>query len=166
MPTVVALGIDDNQRVAEARRLVRGDSSEPYLSLAVFDEAGVSEIEPACTTLAGELAPTTIDISGLGTFQGDSPVIFASVILTEELRVLHTSVHRALSGFQSRRYYNPGAWAPHITLGMCENHRSAEAVFSRLLPHSLRGEYTSSTLLLISLPPVSIKRRYELSGRT
>jgi len=93
-------------------------------------------------------------------------VIFASVTLTEELRLLHASVHNAFPRFRSRPYYDPGAWVPHITLGMCENYRSAESAFSKLLPHSLRGKYKGSALLLVSLPVVSIERRYELSGRT
>jgi hypothetical protein len=166
VPTVVALGIDDHLRIKDARKLVGGDPSEPYLSLAVFDDAEYSEIEPGCAPLVAELTPTTIDVSGLGTFQGDSPVVFASVILTEELRILHSLVHKAFPGFRNRPYYDPGVWVPHITMRMCEDHRAAEAVFARLLPHSLRGRHTSSALLLISLPPVSIERRYELSGRT
>lgn len=164
--TVVALALDDHLRVAEARRLVDGDPSEPYLSLAVFDAAQSSEIARCCASLAVELAPITIEISGLGTFQGESPVIFAAVTLTEELRLLHASVHKAFPEFPSRPYYEPGAWVPHITLGVCETNSAAESMSSRLLPCTLRGKYTSSALLQVSVPPVSIEQRYELSGHT
>lgn len=166
MPTVVALGIDCCEPISDARRLAGGDSSEPYLSLAVFDDVPTSDIEAGSASLAVELAPTIVDVSGVGTFQGDSPVVYASVILTEELRTLHASVHEAFKGLKSRPYYIPGSWVPHITLGFCENHIEAEAIFSRLLPHLLRGKYSGSALLLVSVPPVSIDRRYEISSRT
>jgi len=164
--TVVALEIDDHQPISDAHRLVDRAPSEPYLSLAVFDDVGASEIEAGFTSLASKLPPTTIEISGLGTFQGESPVIYASVILTEGLRTLHASVHESFQGLRCRPYYTPGAWVPHITLAVCENHSEAEGAISRLLPHTLRGSYNGSALLLVSMPPVSIERRYELSGRT
>jgi len=58
----VALGIDDHPRISEARGLIDGDPSEPYLSLAVFDDAEGSEIETGCASSAAKLASTRIEI--------------------------------------------------------------------------------------------------------
>ncbi|MCP5189336.1 MAG: 2'-5' RNA ligase family protein [Pseudomonadales bacterium] len=163
---IVALGINDHHRISKARNMVYGNPSEPYLSLAVFDDTEASKIEAGCEILAAKLARTTISVSGLGIFQGDAPVIFASVTLTENLRVLHTSVHKTFPQLLSRPYYQPGAWDPHITLAMCDTISAAESKLSSLLPFSLRGTYTGSELLLVSAPPVCIEKRFDLRDRT
>jgi 2'-5' RNA ligase len=166
MPFVVGLGVNENEPLIDARRLVGGDETEPYLSLAVFDSASTTELEAGCTSLATELSATRIEVSGVGTFQGETPAIYASVILTEELRLLHAIVHDAFQDLECRPYYVPGSWVPHITVCMCKDNIEAESVFSRVLPLSIRGSYSASTLLLVSSPPVSIVRRYDLPNRS
>lgn len=161
MATVVALAVDDYGRIARAREKVGGDVGEPYLSLAVLDEVEIAAIEYCCAAVAARTLAMKTRVSGIATFQGESPVIYASVVFTEELRTLHACVHEALGKHTSRKNYHPGEWVPHITLCVAQGARGAVEAFSQLLPCSLRGEYTSSALLLVSLSPPEIQRRYQ-----
>jgi len=162
MTCVIGLGIEDEGTLSNARRLVGGDEGDPYLSLAVCDRLNVAALGDLCAALANDLQAIRIAVSGIATFQGNAPVIYAAVLMTERLRLLHARVHSELPPHASRSTYEVGYWTPHITLKICAGHADAVATFAELLPEPIRGLYRATSLVVVSGPPPVIEQRYAL----
>lgn len=162
MTCVIGLGIDDEGVLSGARRLVSGEEGELYLSLAVCDRLPAAVLGELCESLAAELPSIRIGVSGIATFQGDAPVIYAAVLFTERLRLLHARVHSALPHGASRSTYEVGYWAPHITLRICADRADAVATFADLLGEPIRGLYHATSLVVVTGPPPVVEHRCAL----
>jgi 2'-5' RNA ligase len=90
----------------------------PHVSFQVARDYDRPALEAALERFAEETAPIVIRTTGLGTFQGEWPVVFVAVEKDATLRAFQQRVWEA--GLPSARgafdYYRPDTWVPHITL--------------------------------------------------
>ena len=162
MVTVIALGIDEPDRIKAGKAAISSDDGEPYLSLAVFDELDTEALGGAVSRFKS--SKIEIGVSGLGVFPNEKPVIYASVLASNALLALHRDLYDCLGelGEQARPNYQPGTWMPHITMHVSDDLASVPQDISVLLDHPVRGRYNCSEILLLSGPPPSIDERFEL----
>lgn len=66
---------------------------QPYLRLAMFDEADESIVSKSVSGFAGKTKSLQIGFSGFGIFPNENPVIYASVLASDSLLILHTSLY-------------------------------------------------------------------------
>ena len=162
MVTVIALGIDKPDRIKAGKAAIGSDDSEPYLSLAVFDELDTVALGGAVGQFKS--SKIAIGVSGLGIFPNEKPVIYASVLASNALLALHRALYECLGelGEQARPNYHPGNWMPHITMHVSDDLASIPQDISVLLNHPVRGRYNCSEILVVSGPPPSIDERFAL----
>lgn len=92
----------------------------PHVSIAVYESVDLRALERAVRGWAATArAEVPVTLSSLGLFPGKDRVIFLGVTMTPELLHLHGSFHRdwSPSDVEPWRYYLPGIWVPHCTLG-------------------------------------------------
>jgi 2'-5' RNA ligase len=118
----------------------------PHISYQVAQDYDRTSLETALEELARDTLPMSIRTTGLGTFDGNWPVIFVAVEKDEALREFHkrvweTCLPHARDVFS---YYHPDSWVPHITLAHGEERTSvplsAELV-ERILENLNTGVY-------------------------
>ncbi|MGA9839484.1 MAG: 2'-5' RNA ligase family protein [Thermoplasmata archaeon] len=90
----------------------------PHISYQVAQDYDRPSLETALEELARDTPPISIRTTGLGSFDGNWPVLFVAVQKDEALRELHqrvweTCLPHARDVFS---YYHPDPWVPHITL--------------------------------------------------
>ena len=110
---------------------------EPHLSLTVADdlEHAVTAMDPAKV-----LPSATVAFEVLGSFP--SGVLLLAAVPDQRLLTAQLHAYEACAGAEVWRFYEPGRWNPHITLGYgytpTQIGRAAELVLP-LLPLTLTG---------------------------
>jgi 2'-5' RNA ligase len=76
-----------------------------------------------------------LSLGHIGVFPGEEGVVFAGATPTDELMELHANVHFLLDGYaeETRSYYLPGRWVPHVTLAIRLDGRERAAAVRWLL---------------------------------
>ena len=90
--------------------------ARPHLTLTILESEAIPS--SLLRAFAGDAQPREILLTSLGTFGGDSGVIFVAPTPDEGLLELHRALHARLSAtaLTSRHAYQPGRWVPHCTL--------------------------------------------------
>ncbi|MCB0009080.1 MAG: 2'-5' RNA ligase family protein [Anaerolineales bacterium] len=85
-----------------------------YHVAAIYDTG----LAPALQQLAGQIAPFTLQTTGLGLFTGPEPVLYLALVRNQALTTVHERVWAVgeQHGLESVAYYEPAGWVPHITL--------------------------------------------------
>jgi 2'-5' RNA ligase len=99
---------------------VRRIGNVHHVSLGVYDEVEADRFSAALAQFAETVEPIAIRLANIGIFPGARSVLYLGPVVTESLLALHWRLHAALGEFASAcwGHYLPGAWVPHVTLGM------------------------------------------------
>ena len=91
----------------------------PHFSYHVAQHYEVEKVAPLLEQITGNISRFQIRMSGIGIFNGASPVIYIPVVRSLELSQLHEELWKELSSVSSgiQEYYSPAQWMPHITIG-------------------------------------------------
>lgn len=90
----------------------------PHLTIAAIEAKSVDELVKPFETLKGTIGAGDIQIVSVGMLL--PYVIYATPVLNAYLSELSEGVFKAIkdiSGTTISKYYKPGNWLPHITLG-------------------------------------------------
>ena len=70
--------------------------------------------------LGNEISPFEIQISGLGIFQGPSPILYLPIVKTKFLFDIHSKILGSISPYiaEASDFYKENNWIPHITLAI------------------------------------------------
>jgi 2'-5' RNA ligase len=90
----------------------------PHVTLAVYETIDRASFVPAARQHLSSWRPFPIVFAGLGVFLNDSPTVYLTVTLSNQLHSLHRDVQELLRGRAQgpRAYYLRDAWIPHATL--------------------------------------------------
>jgi 2'-5' RNA ligase len=125
----------------------------PHFSYHVATSYDLTRLEAALRRAARQLRPFRVRTTGLGIFQGKTPVVYVPVVRSPELTALHRRlwplIDKAAGG--TLDYYRPEHWVPHITLGHGDiQPEHLPDVVRVLSEHDLTWELTVSNLAVIS----------------
>jgi 2'-5' RNA ligase len=90
----------------------------PHFSWLSAENYNVEKIETVLAEISQETAPFLIHTSGIGIFTGTAPVLYLSIVKTEQLLLLHKRIWESVVpyGHENNLFYRPDSWIPHITL--------------------------------------------------
>ncbi len=90
----------------------------PHVTLGVCGELNVSKFSDELRKLAKSIDEVPFDLSSVGIFPNDPPVVFLSLTQTNKLRDIHSKIHSLMADHGSAPvpYYLPESWVPHCTL--------------------------------------------------
>lgn len=90
----------------------------PHFSFHIAERYDLEELDQKITAVTASIQPFRIKTSGISIFTGRSPVVFLSVVATQELLSIHRQLWESTTRTSERlsQYYSPGSWVPHITL--------------------------------------------------
>ena len=90
----------------------------PHMTISALEARNVDVLVPGFTSLEGTLNSQEIQIVSLGQFL--PYVFYGAPVLNDYLQQLSQKVFdtfKDIPGVTVSRYYQPGSWLPHITLG-------------------------------------------------
>jgi 2'-5' RNA ligase len=132
-----------------------GMELRPHVSLASFECEHLKLLEQALQEFAGQQPHLEVKLDAIGVFPPPENILFLAPVVTPALLDLHDRVNRLAARF-ARNFdplYQPGAWIPHITLGM----ELTDEQIGKALPIIRREELFStvrlSELALLTYPP-------------
>lgn len=90
----------------------------PHVTLLGFDDLTHPQVKDLLERLSQATAPFQLEACGLGFFNDPAPILYAPVVQTPALHLLHRALHGQLLDLGGKVYdlYTPGRWVPHITL--------------------------------------------------
>lgn len=99
--------------------LVNHDNSEyAHISWIISQQMDVLKVEKTLKTISSTQSPMLISSGGLGIFSGEKPVVTLQLVRNSSLNILHNKVwtkcHKDMEN--SKPYYSPDFWMPHVTL--------------------------------------------------
>jgi 2'-5' RNA ligase len=116
------VAILDGASAEAVRRLVpaagHGALDTPHLTFAAASAFDLEHTEAALKSIARSVSPFATRTAGLGLFTGPDAVLYAAVVRTSRLNLLHRSIHQeALKGAAGLDpLYDPEQWVPHLTI--------------------------------------------------
>jgi 2'-5' RNA ligase len=95
-----------------------GMTSLPHFSWQSAEKYDIEKLDRVMRGLSDEFAPFTVHTSGLGLFTGSYPVLYLSLVKSEQLLILHKKIWFQIGPFAEKisQYYSPDFWVPHITI--------------------------------------------------
>ena len=92
----------------------------PHITLAAYEELDPEAVQDAFRSFACEETPEPVTLTSVGTFPGDEGVVYLAPVVTRGLLALHAGFHERFADHVEAAYphYLPGAWVPHVTLGL------------------------------------------------
>lgn len=90
----------------------------PHVTLLGFDGLTHPDVKDLLERLSQGTAPFELEACGIGVFNDPAPILYAPVVQTPALHLLHRAVYEQLRELGGHVYelYAPGRWVPHITL--------------------------------------------------
>ena len=142
----------------------------PHLTLLAFEELPHPQVNELLARVSQATAPFTLEASGIGVFNDPARILFAPVVQTPGLNLLHRLLYEDLKEMGARisDLYAPGRWVPHITLAQGQGTAATygEAVAFLLGEHlKLPFEVRNLTLLDWIGPRYEPCERFPLMGR-
>ena len=136
----------------------------PHISLAVFDEVDVTELDRVVRRFAVDAVPLDISMSSIGMFPNERPTAVVFPTMTASLMEAHRRFHEDMGTMAQGcgDYYKPDHWSPHLTLGTSDSLASALEILSAAYQAKLRGEYLFDEISLIGWYPVQTISSYKL----
>jgi 2'-5' RNA ligase len=155
-----AAGTRDFDRLAGLIERVDAAISTPgrlghthHITLGVYDELDIAGIEHVLS----EIASVALEITfpAICIFPGERSVLFAAPKVTNDLLDFHERYHQLAEPYGNcDNHYKPGAWFPHMTLGVnlarCDRSAALNAVSDEWTPVTCRLD----TIRLIHFSPV------------
>lgn len=141
----------------------------PHLSYLVGESSQSGALGAALARAAAAIGPVTVNIDGLGVFDGPQPVVFLRVVRSPALLEIHSRLldaTRALWESVSPHYVTE-AWSPHVTLGLRDlAPGQVGAVLADLRQRSVRftTRLDSFNLVHVVFPHHFCLGRWELGG--
>jgi len=138
----------------------------PHLSLAVFERIDPDENYNTLRAFAECCPPMTIRLSAVGTFPGDTGIVFLSPVVTPELLALHERLHKRLdaAGTPSMDYYRPGRWIPHCSVALDVPDSKLSLAIDLSRKSDVFGEATLTDISLVSFHPAREWYTFDLTG--
>jgi 2'-5' RNA ligase len=127
MPAVVSLldaqHTQDVERlwdaVAEHLGIEKIPYAYPHLTYhAATYYANAAQLLPTLQTLAQNLTPFEIRVSGVGIFTYPRRVLYLPVARNEALSALQQQVYTLMRGATQELFYSPEYWLPHVSLSV------------------------------------------------
>jgi 2'-5' RNA ligase len=128
MPYAVTLPLDNAaaahvQRMWRALSKLAGDDDVqrlgyiPHITLALLsDTVPLDEVADTVRVIAKRWTAFSVVLVGIGVFPRPTSVVWVAPAMTQQLLMLHSELHAALSAFPVHPHYQPGGWVPHVTL--------------------------------------------------
>lgn len=135
----------------------------PHISLAIIEDINVSEVGMIIEkSIEGEVI-FDIKLSGVGSFPSDEGVLFLSVDHSDTLINFHKILHKHLEHINGHsKYYLPGFWFPHCTLGMNIDKLKMQDAFDIIKEDFVPLDVRIETIKLIEFDPVKVIQSYRL----
>jgi 2'-5' RNA ligase superfamily len=124
----------------------------PHFSYNVAQHYEVDKVLPVLKRITSNITTFQVRTSGIGIFNGASPVIYIPVVRSLELSQLHEELWNELStaGTGIQEYYSPAQWMPHITIGFGDINRDNLPTIVRWLnERDFTWEFTVDNLAFI-----------------
>ncbi len=124
----------------------------PHMSYHVARGYEWTQLEPLLTSLTAEVAPFTIQTTGLGLFTGDTPILHVPVVRTLALSQFHQRLWDMLAPLaqDAGHNYHPQNWVPHITLAYGDlNKENLPPIIQTLSQRRFDWQLTVDNLALI-----------------
>ena len=140
--------------------------SRPHLTLAIFDEVRLEEMEPGLESFARDIPPFPVAFWSLGAFGAPRGVVVLAAGVTQRLLEIHAAFHRRFGGLGTRPWgvYLPGRWVPHATLATGVPERALPKAFALAAEVPLPIEGTVRELAVVKFPPAEYLYTCELTG--
>jgi 2'-5' RNA ligase len=92
--------------------------ARPHLTLVVFDDADLAELEVCVRRAALETRSFPVALSAVGVFPAAECVVFLAPVVSEEILAAHRTLQDLLPRFTDSAWplYTPARWVPHTTL--------------------------------------------------
>lgn len=179
MPLSVELRFDDalSARIVEIWRALAAidvcpmppGEAAPHVSLAVYDhERGIDPARLAAMIdrLAGDREPLPVTFSSIGAFLSEERVLFLAPVTSRPLLDLHAAWHALAADLAAScwRYYLPGRWVPHCTLGTGLTTSGLAAAIAHLCERWTPLAGSLQSLALIRAQPAEVLYQRPLSG--
>lgn len=136
---------------------VQGVYSTPYphFSYHVANQYNLATLEPLLYAFASEQKPFQVRTAGLGIFTGQQPVLYIPVVRNPQLTQFHHALWQQLVASEqaskdSRDYYAPDNWMPHITIAAHDvDCQMLTNIVNYLGTHSFNWDISIDTIALI-----------------
>ncbi len=93
-------------------------AARPHISLALYSDYDLDALEKKVKEFTASHSSVKLKLSGIGTFPGDSAVVFLIPTVSEKLVDLHSEFHTEFDreGGHYSNHYQPEYWVPHCTV--------------------------------------------------
>jgi len=132
--------------------------NSPHIGTAIFD----SYDEKLATTILPDFAekhpPISLQFAGMGIFTGESPVIYFSPVVTNELLELHKELNTLMFPYINNplSLYMPGNWMPHCTIGFKFPKKNLSEIIHELNNIEFPIDFIINSFQLIEIPVKTI----------
>ena len=94
----------------------------PHVTLMGFEELDHPPVKDLLERVSQASAPFELEACGLGLFNEPARILYAPVVLTPSLNLMHRVLYEELKELGARipKYYRPSHWVPHLTLAQGE----------------------------------------------
>ena len=130
----------------------------PHVSYHIAEGYDFARTEAALARVAAQVQPFTVQMTGLGAFEGPEVVLYLAVARNAALDRLHAALWQALAeagvAQGASPLYAPDTWIPHITLAQGDLTADLlHAIQSAWAERDMRREIWVSDLTLLSQAP-------------
>jgi len=142
----------------------------PHVTLLGFDGLTHFRVKDLLERISQATAPFTLAATGIGIFNNPATILYAPVVQTPSLHLLHRVLYEELKDLGGRvsDMYMPARWVPHVTLAQGEavSGSYGDAV-DLLLKENLHLEFEVRNLTLFDWigPRYEPCDRFPLMGR-
>lgn len=137
----------------------------PHFSYHVAESYDEEPLRLLLKNITARQKTFKVKTTGLGIFNGGTPVLFIPVVRDPSLTLLHQSIYPALSATTntSQSYYEPQSWMPHITLAQGDlTPQNLPEVICLLNDRNFAWEIEINNLTLLSTE--AIKTRFDFDS--
>lgn len=140
--------------------------SRPHVTLTVFDDADVAELEARVASFARTTPAFRMSFSSIGTFSTDEGVVFLAPKPSEILLRRHRDFQQTLGAFRPQQwpYYAPELWVPHCTMVLEAGRAKAIEAIAALQDLFRPFEATVESVGVVEFRPIRHLRTYSLNG--
>lgn len=153
------------ERIAErsGNAFMTANNVPPHLTVASLEARSADELLPAFRKLSGKACSGRVNFVSIGQFF--PYVIYSAALYDDYLRELSEKVHVCFEGLNevsSSRFYLPGSWLPHVTLGKTLDRQQMRAAFETLQDNFVPFAGTVTAMGLAAVNPHRDLERIEL----
>jgi 2'-5' RNA ligase len=140
--------------------------SRPHVSLAVLEDVDPAVLSGIVERWAAGRRGFGMALSAVGSFPGDTGVIFVAPAMSPELLEMHESVYAALcaAGLHVEDYYVPGKWVPHCTVCMNAPRERMEGIIEFVRRSAVFGAVRVVSVSVVEFWPACEVGTFQLVG--